>query len=70
MGNFRTTLRENTAGLRVTATKLTFVAQHKQQLHHTQTNGATELLSVSQVRRMITPHRSSSGFPKTFNITV
>jgi hypothetical protein len=70
MGNIRKTLRENTAGLRVTATKLTFVPQNKQQPHHTQTNGAIELHSVGQARHMIIPYLSSSGFPKTFNITV
>jgi len=70
MGNIRTTLRENTAGLGVTATKWTFVPQNKLQPRHTQTNGVTELHSVGQVRRMIIPHLSSSGFPKTFNITV
>jgi hypothetical protein len=70
MGKFRTTLRENTATLCVTATKLTLVLQNKQQPHHTLTNGATELHSVGQVRRIIIPHLSSSGFQKTFNITV
>jgi len=37
-GNARRILRENTAGLRVSATKLIFVTQNKQQPHHSQTN--------------------------------
>ena len=66
MGNSGRTLRENTAGLRVAATKLTFVPQNKQEPHHDQTFGATELHSVGQERRMIIPHRNSIGFPENF----
>lgn len=66
MGNSGRTLPENTAGLRLAATKLTFVPRNKQEPHHAQTFGATELHSVGQERPMIIPHRSSSGFPENF----
>jgi hypothetical protein len=69
MGCVHRILQENTAGLRVTATKLIFISQNKQQLHHTQTNSTTELHSVGHKTLMVPPHHSSGGFPKIFKVT-
>ena len=70
MGSFRRIIRGNSAGLRVTATALTFKPQNKQKSHHTQTNDVRELHSVWPERRMILPHRSYGGFPKNIEISV
>ena len=43
--------------------------KNKQQPHHTQTFGATEMHSVWHKRHMIFPHRSTGGFSKTFKTT-
>lgn len=49
MANFRRILRENTEYLRVTATKLIFIPRNKQQPHHAQKNGATELCDMQGI---------------------
>jgi hypothetical protein len=43
---FHRILLENTAGLRVTATKLIFISQNKEQSHRPRIFDATELQSV------------------------
>ena len=70
MRSVRRILRENTTGWRVTATKIIFVPQNKQQTHRSQTSGATELHSAWQERPMVLPHRSRSGFSKIFKISI
>jgi hypothetical protein len=49
MANFCRILRENTEDLRVTATKLIFIPRNKQQPHHAQKIGATELCDMQGI---------------------
>jgi hypothetical protein len=46
VGTVHITLREYTAGLRATATKLIFTFPNKEQSHHIQINGSAEQQSV------------------------